>query len=52
MDQKIRRFHSPAFKAKVVLEALKEQKTLAELSSQFGIHAMMISNWKGQAEKI
>jgi hypothetical protein len=30
MDQKIRRFHSPAFTAKVVLEALKEQKTLAE----------------------
>ena len=33
MDQKIRRFHLPVFKVKVVLEALKEQKTLAELSS-------------------
>jgi transposase-like protein len=45
MDQKIRRFHLPIFKVKVVLEALKEQKTLAELSSQFGIHAMVISKW-------
>lgn len=52
MDQKIRRFHPPAFKAKVVLEALKGEKTLAELSTQFGIHAMVISKWKGQAEKI
>lgn len=52
MDQKIRRFHSPAFKAKVVMEALKEQKTLAELSSQFGVHAMVISKWKKQAGEI
>jgi len=52
MDQKIRRFHPPAFKAKVVLESLKGEKTLAELSSQFGIHAMVISRWKQQAEKI
>jgi transposase-like protein len=52
MEQKIRRFHPPAFKARVVLEAVKEQKTLAELSSQFGIHAMMIAKWKGQAEKL
>lgn len=52
MDQKIRRFHSPAFKAKVVLEALKGEKTLAEVSSQFGVHAMVISKWKNQAEKI
>jgi transposase len=52
MDQKMRRFHPPAFNAKVVLEALQEQKILAELSSQFGIYAMVILKWKGQAEKI
>lgn len=52
MDQKIRRFHAPAFKTRVVLEALKEQKTLAELSSQFGVHAMMISKWKQKAPEI
>ena len=49
MEQKIRRKHPPAFKAKVALEALKEEKTLAELSSQFGVHAMVISKWKSQA---
>src|SRR3989344_788316 len=52
MGQKIRRIHPPAFKAKVVLEALKEQKTLAQLSSQFGVHAMVISKWKQQAGEI
>jgi transposase-like protein len=52
MDQKIRRVHSATFKAKVVMEALKEQKTLAELSSQFGVHAMVISKWKKQAVEI
>lgn len=49
MDQKIRRVHPSAFKARVVLEALKEQKTLAELSSQFGVHAMVIAKWKRKA---
>jgi transposase-like protein len=34
------------------MEALKEQKTLAELSSQFGVHAMVISKWKKQAAEI
>ncbi len=52
MEQKIRRNHSATFKAKVVIEALKEQKTLAELSSQFGVHAMVISKWKKQAGEI
>jgi len=52
MDQRIRRIHSPAFKAKVVMEALKEQKTIAELSSQFGVHAMVISKWKKRAAEI
>lgn len=49
MDQKMRRIHAPTFKARVVLEALKEQKTLAELSSQFSVHAMMITKWKKKA---
>lgn len=52
MDQKIRRFHTPAFKARVVLEVFKEQKTLAELSSQFGVHAMMIAKWKKKGIEI
>jgi transposase len=33
----------------VVLESLKGNKTLAQLSSEFGIHAQMITDWKRQA---
>ncbi len=43
MDQKIRRVHAPAFKAKVAVEALKEQKTIAELSSIYSIHTTQIT---------
>lgn len=49
MDQKIRRVHPPAFKARVAVEALKEQKTIAELSSMYGIHTTQITKWKRQA---
>jgi len=43
-----RRNHSAAFKAKVALEATKEEKTLAELSQQYGVHVKQISAWKQQ----
>lgn len=52
MDPKIRRVHPPAFKAKVAVEALKEQKTIAELSSFFRIHETQITKWKKQALEI
>ena len=41
-----RKNHSPEFKAKVALEALKGEHTVAELSSQFGVHPTMIHTWK------
>ena len=43
-----RRNHSAAFKAKVALEAAKEEKTLAELAQQYEVHANQISAWKRQ----
>jgi len=46
--KKRRRNHSAAFKAKVALEAVKEEKTLAELSQQYGVHVKQISVWKRQ----
>ena len=49
MDQKIRRVHSPVFKTKVALEAIKEQKTIAELSSMYAVHSTQITKWKKQA---
>ncbi|MBM3197689.1 MAG: transposase [Chlamydiae bacterium] len=38
--------HSADFKAKVALEASKEQNTLAELASKYKVHAVQISKWK------
>ena len=48
MSRRPRRNHDQNFKTKVVLEALKEQKTLAQLSSQFELHANQITDWKKQ----
>ena len=50
MARKPRRF-SRAFKTRVALEALKEQKTLAELATQFDVHPNQISKWKRQARQ-
>ena len=43
-----RRNHSPSFKAKVAIAALKGDKTIAELSQQFDIHANQVIEWKKQ----
>jgi transposase len=43
-----RRKFSSAFKAQVAIEALKERKTLAELSKRFDVNSTMISKWKNE----
>ena len=43
-----RRTHTAAFKARVVLAALREDKTLAQLCAQFELHPDQITNWKKQ----
>ena len=48
MTKQTRRKSSPEFKAKVALEAAKEQLTLAQLSQQFEINAVTISKWKSE----
>ena len=42
----MRKRYSPEFKAKVAMEALQEQKTLAEIASEHEVHTTQIINWK------
>ena len=48
MSRRPRRNHTPAFKAKVALAAIKGEKTLAELAQQFDVHPNQITQWKAQ----
>ena len=46
MSKRPRRNHSPAFKAKVALAAVKGEKTLAELAQQYDVHPNLINQWR------
>ena len=48
MTRRPRRNHSPAFKAKVALEAIKGEKTLVELAQRFDVHPNLITQWRSQ----
>lgn len=48
MTRRPRRNHSPTFKAKVVLAAIRGEQTLVELSQQFDVHANQIKQWNDQ----
>jgi len=48
MSKRPRRNHSPAFKARVALEALKDGQTLVELAERFQVHPNQIMEWKKQ----
>ncbi len=41
-----RTLRTAAFKKKVALDALKEDKTIAEIASKYGVHPMQVSQWK------
>ena len=51
MTKRPRRNHTPAFKAKVALAALKGDKTLADLAQQFDVHPNQITQWKAQLQE-
>jgi len=42
----MRKNHDAAFKAKVALEALRGEKTMAQISSEYGIHVNQIRQWR------
>ena len=43
---KKRKQYSSAFKAKVALEAIQNESTVAEIAKKYGVHPTMVSNWK------
>ena len=47
----MKKTHDAALKEKVALETLKGEKTMAELSSEFGVHAAMITRWRNEAKE-
>ena len=50
MSRRPRRNHTPAFKAKVALAAIKGDRTIAQLAEQFDVHPNQITTWKAQLE--
>ena len=50
MKRRPRRNHTPAFKAKVALAAIKGDRTIAQLAEQFDVHPNQITAWKAQLE--
>ncbi len=46
---KIRKHHSAEFKGQVALAAIREDGTVAEISSRYGVHSTVIHRWKKEA---
>ena len=51
MSRRPRRNHSPAFKAKVALAAVRGEKTLAELAQLYDVHPNQITTWRTQLQE-
>ena len=48
MTRRKRKTYDDGFKVKVVLEAIRESETLAELASRYDVHPNQIRNWKSE----
>ena len=51
MSRRARRNHTPAFKAKVALAAIRGQNTVTELAQHFDVHPNQITQWKTQLQE-
>jgi len=50
MSRRPRRNHSAVFKAKVVIAAIKGERTIAQIAEQFDVHPNQVTTWKAQLE--
>jgi transposase len=50
MSRRTRRNHTPAFKAKVALAAIKGDRTLSQVAEEFDVHPNQVTSWKAQLE--
>ena len=51
MSRRPRRNHTPAFKAKVALAAVRGELTLVQLAERFDVHPNQITQWKSQLQE-
>ncbi len=49
-EAKKRKFHTPEFKAKVGLEALRGVKTINEIGQEYGVHPVQVGQWKKEIQ--
>ena len=47
----MKKAYTATFKAQVALELLKDEKTLTQISSEFGVHPNVLRDWRSQALK-
>ncbi len=45
MNKRVRRNHSSAFKAKVALDAVRGEKTIAEIPHRYNVHPNQVTDW-------
>ncbi len=50
-EKKKRKIHTPEFKAKVGLEALKGVKTINEIGQEYGVHPVQVGQWKNAIQE-
>jgi transposase-like protein len=46
-----RKKHSPSFKAKIALEALKGEETIAQIASRYEVHPTLVARWRRELQE-